>query len=217
MADRVEEWALDLTVGVNVSGLLRDAAAHAQFGLAGDYIATMTAAVRGLLSAGARVLFVPHVHDPDGVGESDVAAIARVRERLTPAERDRAMVLPPHLDAAEIKWVVARLDWFVGSRMHATIAALSTCTPAAAYAYSDKTLGVFETCGAGSQVVDARRSHGVEAVEAILASFHDRQSIRAQLTARVPTTVEQSRDQLSSMLESVMQWRDGATRVGSIA
>lgn len=217
VADRVEEWALDLTVGVNVSGLLRDAAAHAQFGLAGDYIATMTAAVRGLLSAGARVVFVPHVHDPGGVGESDVAAIARVRERLTAAERDRVMVLPPHLDAAEIKWAVTRLDWFVGSRMHATIAALSTCTPAAAYAYSDKTLGVFETCGAGSQVVDARRSHGVEAVEAILASFHDRQSIRAQLTARVPATVEQSCDQLSSMLESVMQWRDGAARVGSIA
>lgn len=216
VADRVEEWTLDLAVGVNVSGLLRDAAGHAQFGLAGDYIATMTAAVRGLLSAGARVLFVPHVHSPDGAGESDVSAIADVRERLTAPERARTSVLPPHLDAAEIKWSVAQLDWFVGSRMHATIAALSTRTPAAAYAYSDKTLGVFETCGMGGQVVDARHTCGGEAVEALLASFHERETIRAELAVQVSGTIEESRAQLRSVLESVLQWRGGATRVETI-
>lgn len=49
-------------VGVNASGLLRDAAGHARFRLAGDYLDTMTAVVRELVTTGAHVVLVPHVH-----------------------------------------------------------------------------------------------------------------------------------------------------------
>lgn len=217
VAASVEEWGPEATAGVNVSGLLRDAAGRDRFGLAGDYLATMTAVVRDLVAVGALVVLVPHVHQADGGGESDVAAIAEVLARLTSAERERTRVLPPHLDAAEVKWAIGRLDWFVGSRMHATIAALSTGTPVSAYAYSDKTLGVFETCGMGEEVVDARRVAGAEAVAALVASFHRRETTRPVLARRVSATVEQSRTQMRTILETVGRWRDDAAPVEAIA
>lgn len=217
IVDQVEGLKDELTAGVNVSGLLRDAAGHERFGLVGDYLDTMTAVVRGLISAGAHVLLVPHVHLPDGTGESDVRAIAPILDRLDDRERSRTSLLPPHLDAAELKWCIAQLDWFVGSRMHSTIAALSSLTPAAAYAYSDKTLGVFQTCGLGEQVIDARRTGGQDAAEPLLAAFERRETTRRELESHAPATIESSREQLRTVFATITRWREGTTQVETIA
>lgn len=204
-------------VGVNPSGLLFDDAAHARFGLAGSYLDTMTSVVRALLSAGAHVVFVPHVHEAGGSGESDILAISRIREELEPGETSRTITLPTSLDAAEVKWCIERLDWFVGSRMHATIAALSTMTPTAGYAYSDKTLGVFRTCGMGEHVVDARTTSGDDAVAAIMSSFERRAEISHRLRDSVPATVDASREQLRDLLGRIVQWREAGGEVEAIA
>ncbi|RIQ25260.1 polysaccharide pyruvyl transferase family protein [Jiangella rhizosphaerae] len=218
VADVVEAWATDEVVaGVNVSGLLRDAAGRERFGLAGDYVATMTDVVRSLVKAGARVLLVPHVQVPGGQGESDIAAIDQVLGELTPAERDRATVVPAELDAAELKWCIAQCDWFTGSRMHATIGALSSRVPAFGYAYSLKTQGVFETCGMGEHVADAREVAGEAAVEAMTASFDARGESRERLAATVPGVVDRARGQLADIVADVLSWRHDADRRGAIA
>ncbi|QBX54634.1 polysaccharide pyruvyl transferase family protein [Nocardioides seonyuensis] len=196
VATQVEQLAASPVVGVNVSGLLLDREAHDRFGLAGDYLDTMTALVASLVDAGTHVLLVPHVHVPGGGGESDVNAITRLRERLGTDQVRRTTVLSPELDAAEVKWCISQLDWFAGSRMHSTIAALSTLTPVAAYAYSDKTRGVFETCGVEDQCVDARDVSGAEAVERLLAGYHSRARTATLLSEHATSTVERSRSQL---------------------
>ncbi len=203
VADRIDGLAHDLTAGVNVSGLLVGPDAADQFGLEGDYLDTMTGLVRGLLSRGAHVVLVPHVHVPGGGGESDIAAIDEVCARLSESERSRTTVLPTDLDAAELKWCIAALDWFVGSRMHATIGALSTLTPVAAYAYSDKTLGVFETCGVADRVLDARTHTGPELVDALLTQFEERDLTRQRLSRTMPDTIRASHSQLEEVLALV--------------
>lgn len=204
-------------VGVNVSGLLREPADQNRFGLARDYVDTMTQVVQGLLADGAHVVFVPHVHADNGAGESDVIAIREILTRVRAADREQITQLPPTLDAAELKWCIGALDWFVGSRMHATIAALSTVTPCCAYAYSDKTLGVFQTCGVGEQVIDARLVGGQDAAEAILSSYAQREAVRQILARRGPETAEAARSQLRDVLDVVGRWRDTAAQVESIA
>lgn len=217
VAERIEALAVEVTAGVNASGLLCDPAGHARFSLSGDYVETMTEVVRRLLATGAHVVLVPHVHVAGGRGESDIVALERIRERLDPHEQSRTITLPPHLDAAELKWCISRLDWFVGSRMHSTIAALSTLTPAAAYAYSDKTLGVFQTCGVGDHVIDARRTHGDEAAAAILSSFESRAAVQVHLQTSAPTTIEASREQLRDILDLAREWRAGTSTAERIA
>lgn len=196
VVELVDQHRVHATAGVNVSGLLRDAAAHEQFSLAGDYMDTMTALVKALIDAGAHVFLVPHVHEPRGEGESDIAAINALSARLGQPERARVTVLPPDLDAAEVKWCISQLGWFVGSRMHSTIAALSTLTPVAAYAYSDKTRGVFETCGVKDQCVDARSVTGAEAVEHMMAGYHARKQTSARLEQHATPTIARASEQL---------------------
>lgn len=196
VVDLVMNFSDGTTAGVNISGSLVDRSAHERYGLDGDYLETMTALVNALVESGARVFLVPHVHLPDGARDSDIGAINAVIGRLNPATRSQVTVLSPHLDAAEVKWCIAQMDWFVGSRMHSTIASLSTLTPSAAYAYSDKTRGVFDTCGVSDQCVDARSWSGPQAVEMLMDSYHARARTKATLAEHAPATITRSRDQL---------------------
>lgn len=217
VADQVESLDGETIAGVNVSGLLCEPEGQARFGLAGDYVATVAALVTRLVMAGAHVLFVPHVHVPGGRGESDTVAIDRVLAHVEPQVRNRTTVLPPELDAAELKWCIARCDWFAGSRMHSTIAALSSGVPACGYAYSDKARGVFDTCGAGDHVVDARTAAGPDAAAAMVASFEAREHAGTVLAGRVPQVTRRAREQIAEILDDVRQWQSSGTRMPVVA
>jgi len=196
----------EVVVGVNASGLLRDEAAEVRFGLAGDYIGTMLGMVRALIAAGAYVGLVSHVHG-QGPLERDSAAFDLLEEALTSSERKRTWRLDPTLRATQLKWCIARMDWFAGSRMHATIAALSSGVPAFGYAYSDKARGVFGTCGTADQVVDAREVAGEEAVQQAMASFEARKEVAGRLAQHVPAVVGRATEQLDEVLTAVQGWR----------
>ena len=102
---------------------------------------------------------------------------------------------------------MAKFDWMVGSRMHSTIGTLSQQVPTFGYAYSDKTAGVFETCGVGDQVADAREVSGDEAVDLMVAAFSRRQHTAARLASTMPAVVDKSRDQLAHIIAAVESWR----------
>lgn len=196
-----------VVAGVNVSGLLKDRDARERFDLAGDYLSTITDLVAKLVSMGTTVLLTPHVHTPGADGESDAAAIAEVRRAIPEWMHNRIVELPANLTAAELKWCIAQCDWFAGSRMHATIAALSSQVPAVGYAYSDKTSGVFETCGMAEYVYDAREISGPEAVEAMVAAFEKRDSVRMVLRENIPSVVGRARTQLRDVLTEIASWK----------
>lgn len=207
VANKMHELRGEVVAGVNLSGLLRTPADHAKFGLAGDYLSTMTTVVRSLVAAGAVVLLVPHVHGEQD-GENDATAIHSVQAALSPAERSRTWMLPPQLRAAELKWCIARTSWFTGARMHANIAALSSQVPAFGYAYSDKTRGVFGTCGVAEHTTDARQVAGQEAVARALASFESRDMTRHMLARRIPGVVARAREQLDEVLLAAQSLRE---------
>lgn len=216
-ADRVRDLESDLLVGVNVSGLLRTPRDAERFDLAGDYLATMTALVRSLIAAGARVMLVPHVHGERVTigqtdGENDAFAIQALQAALTTAERERTWMVPPQLRAPELKWCIARTAWFSGTRMHATIASLSSRVPTFAYAYSDKFQGVFGTCGVADHIVDARRVAGPAVIEAALTSLAARDQTRLVLDQEVPTVVARAREQLDEILHEICAFPQEGTR-----
>src|SRR5699024_2297688 len=169
-----------------------------------------------LIDSGAHVVFVPHVHLPDGRGESDAVAIDLVRSKLTTGEATQTSVLPTSLDAAHLKWCIATMDWFVGSRMHATIAALSSLVPVYGYAYSDKARGVFESCGMVDQVADARELAGATAVEEMMASFGRRQELSDRLRRSMPPVVQRSRDQMQELFGDVNRWQRNGSAAGTV-
>jgi colanic acid/amylovoran biosynthesis protein WcaK/AmsJ len=190
-------------VGFNPSGLVYndpDAAARRYRLLANYRQVVTTFLVRLLEESDANIVLVPHVVTPSGHFESDVAACEHLHALLAPYGRDRLAVMPAHSDPCEAKWFISRLDWFCGTRMHSTIAALSSGVPTSAIAYSLKTLGVFETCGQGDRVADPRWLDTSEVVENLWASWCERVATRASLAARLPAVLEKAESQMDEIL-----------------
>jgi len=188
LASFLERGDGEPVVGVNVSGLTwnRVDAARRDYGLVADYRATVLALLDQLLAkTRARIVIVPHVHAEPTSFESDGAAAAQAIERLGVRARSR-VVVAPQLDASETKGLVARLDWFCGTRMHSTIAALSSGVPAAAFAYSVKTRGVFETCGVGACVADLRSLDAAAAADVAWRAYEARADWSARLAEHLP-------------------------------
>ena len=174
--------------GLNVSGLLNNDAAGAKdaFGLAEAHPAQTEALARRLLEAdpALRMLFVPHVHRPDGDAESDLDAARSLKTQLGALGAGRVRVLDGRPDAMELKWVLSRLDWFAGARMHATIGAFSSGVPTLGLGYSDKAYGVFAECGIAGEVADLRRMDARAVAERALASYAGRSAMRRDLEGR---------------------------------
>jgi polysaccharide pyruvyl transferase WcaK-like protein len=126
--------------GFNVSGLLYDDARSKRFGfgLKADYLAL----VRTLISTMQRrsdvsLVLVPHVI---GQGEDGDTGICRQLSK-----EFNLQIAPEFTSPVEAKTFIAGLDVLVASRMHATIAAVSSGVPAIPLAYSRKFNGVLRS------------------------------------------------------------------------
>ncbi|WP_164517305.1 polysaccharide pyruvyl transferase family protein [Tabrizicola piscis] len=193
--------------GLNVSGLLMQDAAGAQatFGLADRHDSQIEAAARAVLEQDPhmRLLLVPHVHRDLGDRESDLAASLALKARLDADYPDRVEVLPGRLDATELKWVLSRLSWFAGARMHATIGAFSSGTPTLGLGYSDKAAGVFAQCGIGDHVADLRRLDAPALAQAVRVSLAAREATRCDLGNRLPDLLRRAEAQMDAIVHQI--------------
>lgn len=197
-------------LGFNVSGLIWNSAdgGRGQFGFRADYRAAVVGFLRRALEGSdCRILLVPHVVTEPGHYESDIQACREAAAAVGDGLAGRVMVAPTPEGPCEAKWMISRCDWFCGTRMHATIAGLSSGVPTAAIAYSDKTLGVFETCGQGSHVHDPRTLGTDELVERVLGSWSSRAAARASLAERLPDVLAQAERQMDEIAGLCLEGR----------
>lgn len=184
-------------VGLNVSGLLYNGgySRDNMFGLACDYAAMVVALVKRLLAdTDAHVLLVPHVFSDDV--ESDNLACLAVANAVPESLRSRVHLVTRQHNQNAIKGIIGECDFFIGSRMHSCIAALSQAIPAAGIAYSKKFHGVFDSVGLADNVIDARQRSADEVVSQCIACFEARDEARETLKVRVPQVQAQLRSRV---------------------
>ena len=179
-------------VGLNVSGLLYMGGYDRgnMFGLQIDYQELVRRIIDFLIhTKGVSILLVPHVFGDDENSESDVIACKTVYRACGEEYGDRLGLLRGNYDQGEIKYVIGMCDFFIGSRMHACIAATSQCVPAVAIAYSDKFIGVMETVGVPSVVADARKLNLDELLARIESLYDMRSSLKRELEGLMPRVI----------------------------
>lgn len=176
-------------IGLNISGLLYNGGytQNNQFGLACGY----RSLVKDIISFFASqpdhyVLLVPHVIPENMPVENDLDACKAVWELLAEDVKEKVFVVDGHYDQNEIKFIIGQCDFFLGARMHATIAALSQGIPAVGMAYSKKFSGVFETVGVEDSVVDMRTLNEQETLNRIQGLYENRTATRQTLTITIP-------------------------------
>ena len=182
-----------LVAGFNVSGLLY-MGGYSQsnmFGLRSDYVRLVHVLLEELIQKqGAQVLLMPHVFGGNENLESDEKACARIHAEFGQRYPGRLHYLPGRFDHHEIKYMIGQCTFFLGSRMHACIAALSQCVPAVGLAYSRKFAGVLDSIGGGSRVVDLRALSETEVLGAVREAFAQREILRRQLEEIMPSIRE---------------------------
>ncbi|MAD20156.1 MAG: hypothetical protein CMJ52_08200 [Planctomycetaceae bacterium] len=197
------------TIGFNPSGLIGNVPGvdREKYGFRSDYRATVIEFLTRILDeTETRVLLVPHVMSPRGGSESDLDICEQLERSMTERFPGRVRVGSTNFDQCEVKWVISKMDWFCGTRMHATIAGLSTEVPTSTISYSDKALGVFETCGQGSEVFDPRALETEEIVEGLMDSYRRRNETRARLADSIPVVkgkAAEQMDDIASVVESL--------------
>jgi polysaccharide pyruvyl transferase WcaK-like protein len=195
--------------GLNVSGLIwKDPdRARSAFRFKADYNAATTSLISRMLDeTDAAVALMPHVVTPTGHFESDLDASNELRERVLadrPSCAERLIVVPAVDDPRHAKWIISRFDWFCGTRMHATIAGLSSGIPTAAISYSPKTLGVFESCGMGAHVADPTTTDASDIVEHLMSSVHERESSRRVLVGALPRVIAKANEQFDHIVSAI--------------
>lgn len=190
-------------IGLNVSGLLygHPEMAARNYSFKASYEKVIDSLIDYILKDSQNSLvLVPHV-EAGGFHDRDVSEA--LGERLVSKFPDRVAVIPVGVSASKVKGVISQLDWFCGTRMHSTIAAISSCVPTVAIAYSLKTKGVFETCGQGAQVVDPRVLGSDQLLAEIVDRFADRASARNVLLSEIPRVKKRAVAQMDKIAACV--------------
>lgn len=212
LAAKINTWlkaASPQTIGINISGLIYNnpRAAQTRYGFKADYPSAVMALIRKILAGSdCNILLVPHVQTPRGDYESDIDACSRVYALLSADEKHRVAVLSDRYTESEIKWVISKLAWFCGTRMHSTIASLSTGVATTTIAYSDKALGVFASCAQEASVLDPRSLDTVDLVDATYDSFCRREMLAAELRGTLPSVLKRATEQMDAIAEKCVEF-----------
>ena len=184
----LEEGSNKPLIGINVNGLMYHGGytQDNMFGLKIDYKALIVNLVKKILKdTDARILMVPHTFGPSGNVNSDPDASNKVIDALDGSLKTRVHMLNREYDQSQLKGVISLCDFFIGSRMHSCIAALSQGIPTIGIAYSKKFIGVFDSIDSGDTVLDARSLDEETIIVKILDCFEKRHQLSIDAKEKV--------------------------------
>lgn len=198
-------------LGFNVSPLIR------KFRQGDDSAASMDRDIQQfladtVLNSDLRIVLIPHVGALDGSEwNSDWHYMQGILSAM-PGAGERVVLAPPTLNAAQLKYLISRCQYFIGARTHSTIAALSQGVPTVSIAYSIKAKGINQDLfGHLRYVLETPRVSAVTLSEALRQLQLDSDAIRQTLASRVPEWRLRAKKSVSALMR-VARMPSGAIR-----
>lgn len=168
-------------VGINISGLLFNGGytKNNQFGLTIDYAALTHQLLKQLTQRNDCVVhLVSHVipESIEAAVEDDYAVCALLNKQYPTTHLINKFTSP-----SEAKSFISGMDFFIGARMHACIAAFSSGVPVIPLSYSRKFNGLFNSLGY-TYLGDCKASTEAKLLELIMTSLDKRDELIQQIT-----------------------------------
>lgn len=145
-----EPWDIDIkpdSVGINVSGLAYSNNFRDLAGQFAAYPELMTKLVQHFQKKDKTVYLIPHAYgynDPEWDNDDMISG----REFYNSLEdKTNVILIDKDLISPQVKYVISKMSFFIGTRMHANFAAIFTKVPVFGLAYSFKFQGAFENNG----------------------------------------------------------------------
>ena len=190
-------------IGLNINGLVYNGGYNRNnmFNLVMDYRKYIVNLLIYLLRNQSNdIMLVPHTYGNNNDIESDTEASYGIRDLLPPELYKRVFVVADKFKTNELKSLIGECDFFIGSRLHSCIAALSQGVPCVGVAYSDKFQGVFETVGMEKWVIDGRILDENTALENTVVLYRDRNLVRHTLAKGVGEARSRIRNTFNQIL-----------------
>ena len=191
-----------VNIGLGISDLLwlegdapiSDSTAKGNFGLVSDYKEITKIIIDYFLSlSNVRIHLVPHVISSNKDEGHDYALSEIIWNRYN---NPRLILSPFFFGPIEAKSYISGLDFFVGARMHATIAAFSTGVPVVPLAYSRKFNGLFEDTLNYHHIADMKIHSSYELLDIIKVAYNNRINLKEIIEDRNRTIVKKKKEML---------------------
>lgn len=142
------------TIGLNINGLMYFNSYKSMEGKYDSYKNLIERIINFFLEKGNSIMLVPHTYNHLNPNrEDDLSAIKHLLDEKYKQE-NTIFYLNADYNAQEIKYLISKTIFFMGSRMHSCIGALSRSIPTIGLAYSYKFSGTFSMFGCGDHVID---------------------------------------------------------------
>lgn len=170
-----------INIGINISGLLWNGGytCDNQFNLKVDYKNFICEVIEFFASSELmEVHLIGHVFSSGFLVEDDYNAICSVSEKY----KENKIVIAPKFDnPVDAKSYISEMDFFIGSRMHACIAAFSSIVPVYPLAYSRKFDGLFVDTLGYSYCGNMQYCDKDKLMSELIAAFSERVKLRKDI------------------------------------
>lgn len=166
-----------------------------------EYLQKMTNLVNYLTKLG-QVVLISHVGGNANKTNDDLIISEIIYNNAN--DKDRIIFLKKRYLPAEWKRIISMCDIFIGARMHANIAALSTNVPTIAIAYSHKFYGIMERYGQSEYVCDIMKLSEDELKEKVNELLQSRKNIIKSLKSK-NKEIEKNENILSSYILEALE------------
>lgn len=145
-----EPWSIKIeadSIGINVSGLCYSNKFQALSGQFDNYPLLIDSIIRHFQMLGKTIYLIPHSYNfncPES-NNDDLLACKQAYNRLE--NHSNIVLIDKDLTSPQIKYVISKMSFFIGTRMHANFAAIYSKVPLFGLAYSYKFAGAFNANG----------------------------------------------------------------------
>lgn len=188
-------------VGLNISALLWHGGytQNNQFGLKDDYQKTVREIISYFLSMpNVKLHLIPHVVGSERHIENDYAVSFDLQKEFN---NPNLILSPLFLSPVDAKDYISGMDFFMGARMHSTIAAFSSGVPVIPMAYSRKFNGLFIDTLSYNHMADLKTDTSNEVLDKIKDAFANRSLLKEEIDVQNNTVVTEKKQLLVEYLK----------------
>lgn len=191
-------------VGLNVSALLWNGGytRDNQFGLTIDYQQLIYEIIEYFLTLpNVKLHLIPHVVLGEKNIENDYEVSFEIYEKYN---HPNLILSEFFLGPIEAKNYIAGMDFFMGARMHSTIAAFSTGVPVVPMAYSRKFNGLFADTLSYPHLADMKKNNNSTILQLIQESFSNREILKTEIEHQQRTTIQENKKKIQKALSKFL-------------
>lgn len=149
------------------------------------------------------VVLIPHVEPLRKMQNSDRLYMEKIINNLT-SYGEKIKLIPDGYNAAQLKYLISKCRFFIGARMHSTIAALSTYVPTISIAYSIKAKGVNNDLFGHTKYVLETPAVSRASLNAMMdCVFTHENQIRAHLEVFIPRWKDRTKDSVKALSDII--------------